>query len=100
MIDHGKWNVLGINIGALNYECAVAKILNCAAQGLSCTTTALAVHGMITGSLNAAQRFRLNALDLIVPDGRPVRWALNILYELNLRERVYGPVLTLRVCED
>ncbi|HEX4227167.1 MAG TPA: WecB/TagA/CpsF family glycosyltransferase [Bryobacteraceae bacterium] len=99
MINHGKWNVLGVNIDALDYESAVARIVESAKMGTTCTTTALAVHGLITGCLNAGHRFRLNTLDLIVPDGQPVRWALNMLYGLDLRDRVYGPVLTLRVCE-
>jgi hypothetical protein len=35
---------------------------------------------------------------LVVPDGQPVRWALNLLHSAGLRERVYGPQLTFEVC--
>src|SRR5262249_23745480 len=41
--------------------------------------------------------YRLNHLDLVVPDGQPVRWALNLLHGVGLRKRVYGPDLTLKV---
>jgi len=41
---------------------------------------------------------RLNAFDVLTPDGQPVRWALNWLHGTKLRERVYGPELMLRVC--
>jgi N-acetylglucosaminyldiphosphoundecaprenol N-acetyl-beta-D-mannosaminyltransferase len=34
-----------------------------------------------------------------VPDGQPVRWALNLLHQTKLRERVYGPTLMLKVCD-
>jgi exopolysaccharide biosynthesis WecB/TagA/CpsF family protein len=36
---------------------------------------------------------------MLTPDGQPVRWGLNLLHDLALRERVYGPSLMLRVCE-
>ncbi len=41
---------------------------------------------------------RLNAFDLITPDGQPVRWAMNWLHDADLPDRVYGPRLTLDVC--
>src|SRR5260370_16120088 len=53
----------------------------------------------MTGVLDQEQRFRLNQFDLLVPDGQPVRWALNWLHGVALKHRVYGPQLTLRVCE-
>ncbi|MDA0266743.1 MAG: WecB/TagA/CpsF family glycosyltransferase, partial [Cyanobacteria bacterium] len=34
-----------------------------------------------------------------VPDGQPVRWALNLLYQVGLNDRVYGPTLMLKLCE-
>jgi exopolysaccharide biosynthesis WecB/TagA/CpsF family protein len=42
---------------------------------------------------------RLNAIDVVAPDGQPVRWALNILHGTRLRDRVSGPDLVLRVLE-
>ncbi|NDJ36143.1 MAG: WecB/TagA/CpsF family glycosyltransferase, partial [Chloroflexi bacterium] len=56
------------------------------------------VHGVMTGVQNAEHRHRLNQLDMIVPDGMPVRWAINWLYRDSLPDRVYGPTLTLKVC--
>jgi exopolysaccharide biosynthesis WecB/TagA/CpsF family protein len=35
---------------------------------------------------------------MITPDGQPVRWALNLLHQTGLNDRVYGPELTLKVC--
>lgn len=98
MIDLGKRNLLGVAISAVDYEYAVAKIIGDARSGRRCAMTALAVHGVITGALDRAHRYRLNTFDLVTPDGQPVRWALNLLYGTKLNERVYGPTMTLKVC--
>ena len=37
-------------------------------------------------------------MDLVVPDGQPVRWGLNLLHKTGLKERVYGPDLMLGIC--
>lgn len=100
MIDKGKHNVLGILIDAVDYDAAVAKIIDAAHEQRSLTVSALAVHGVMTGVLDPSHGYRLNHLDLVVPDGQPVRWALNLLYKLQLPDRVYGPTLTLKVCEQ
>jgi N-acetylglucosaminyldiphosphoundecaprenol N-acetyl-beta-D-mannosaminyltransferase len=99
MIDLGKKNVLGIAISAVDYDYAVTRIVEDAHRGRRCATTALAVHGVVTGATDRAHRYRLNTFDLVTPDGQPVRWALNLLYNVKLNDRVYGPTMTLRVCE-
>ncbi len=99
MIDHGKKNLLGIGISAVDYEAAVEKIIHAARQRVPFGVSALAVHGVMTGVMDRFQCYRLNQLEMIVPDGQPVRWALNWLYQSGLRDRVYGPNLTLKVCE-
>jgi N-acetylglucosaminyldiphosphoundecaprenol N-acetyl-beta-D-mannosaminyltransferase len=100
MIDHGKRNLLGVGISAVDYEYAVAKIMDAAKKGRRCATTALAVHGVITGALDSAHRYRLNTFDLVTPDGQPVRWGLNLLHGTKLGDRVYGPTMTLKVCQE
>ena len=54
MISHGNKNILGIIISAVDYEFAVAKIMECARENRRCRTTALAVHGVVTGALDRA----------------------------------------------
>ena len=99
MIDKGKKNVLGILVNAINYEAAVSKILAAASAGKPMSVSALAVHGIMTGVLDSTHRYRLNHLDLVLPDGQPVRWALNLLYDTQLPDRVYGPNTMLKICE-
>jgi N-acetylglucosaminyldiphosphoundecaprenol N-acetyl-beta-D-mannosaminyltransferase len=99
VIDRGRLNLLGIGICAVDYEAAVARILSAAEQQQPLGVSALAVHGVMTGVLDREHCYRLNQLEMLVPDGQPVRWALNWLHGAGLTDRVYGPHLTLQVCE-
>ena len=99
MIDRGKRPVLGIGINVIDYEAAVAKIIDAAKARRPFSVSALAVHGVMTGQEDPRHRYRLNRFDLVVPDGQPVRWALRLLHGEALPNRVYGPKLTLLVCE-
>lgn len=98
MIDKGKREILGVMVNAIDYEAAVARIIEAAEGRKPLGVSALAVHGVMTGALDRVHRYRLNQLHLVVPDGQPVRWALNWLYRSGLDDRVYGPNLTLDVC--
>ena len=100
MINQGKYTILGINIHAVDYDHAVSTIVGAATQKRPCSVSALAVHGVMTGLMDSVQARRLNGLDLVVPDGQPVRWALSWLYGKQLPDRVYGPNLILRVTES
>lgn len=93
--QHG---ILGVRVAASDYARTCAAVRRAARERRPLTVTALAVHGVMTGALDPEHRRRLNTLDLIVPDGQPVRWALNLLFGAGLRDRVYGPNLTLMVC--
>lgn len=99
MIDAGKRNVLGVLVDAVDYEAAVGRVISAARDGRPYGVSALAVHGVMTGVDDDTHRHRLNALDLVTPDGQPVRWALNWLHGTNLTERVYGPELSRRLYE-
>jgi exopolysaccharide biosynthesis WecB/TagA/CpsF family protein len=99
MVNRGAKNILGVRVSAIDYEFAVAKIIESAKTGTRCTTSALAVHGVMTGALDKAHKYRLNHLDLVTPDGQPVRWALNLLHKAGLRDRVSGPRLMPKVVE-
>lgn len=91
--------MLGVGVDAVDYEMTVERILQAARDRRPLGVTALAVHGVMTGALDSDQRHRLNALDLVVPDGQPVRWALRWLHGVRLADRVRGPTLMLRVVD-
>jgi exopolysaccharide biosynthesis WecB/TagA/CpsF family protein len=97
VIDDGKRSVLGVLVDVVDYEAAVERVLVAAREQRPLALTALAVHGVMTGVRDPAHNARLNAFDLVTPDGQPVRWALNLLHGAALAGRVYGPALTMRV---
>jgi N-acetylglucosaminyldiphosphoundecaprenol N-acetyl-beta-D-mannosaminyltransferase len=98
MMDQGKKNLIGVLVDAIDYEGALQRIAAAARKHQPLAVSALAVHGVMTGYTDDEQRARLNHLDLVVPDGQPVRWALNLLHRAKLPDRVYGPALMLKVC--
>ncbi len=98
MIDTGRYGVLGIGIDAVDYEAAVERVIVAARERRPLGVSALAVHGVMTGVADPVHRHRLNDLELVVPDGQPVRWALRLLYGVSLADRVYGPRLMLETC--
>lgn len=99
MIDHGRHNVLGIRIDAVDFDAALDKIFSAAREGRPMAVSALAVHGLMTGVLDPVHRYRLNRLDLLTPDGQPVRWGLNFLHGVGLNRRCDGPTLMLKTCQ-
>lgn len=95
-----RFNLLGVQVHAVDYARATAEIMRAATGRRALAATALAVHGVMTGCIDDDQRARLDQLDLVMPDGQPVRWALNWLHGTRLTDRVYGPFLTLRLCAE
>lgn len=99
MINRGTYNLLGVQIAAVDYEGALEAIMSAACERRGFGVSALAVHGVMTGRLDRTHRHRLNQLEMIVPDGQPVRWGLNLLHGAELKDRVYGPTLMLMTCQ-
>src|SRR5690349_22663529 len=100
MSRQNKKNILGVLVDAVDYSSAVTQIIEAAKEKRPLSVTALAVHGLMSAYLNSELKYRINHLDLVVPDGQPVRWALNLLHGCQLTDRVYGPNLTLQVCDE
>jgi N-acetylglucosaminyldiphosphoundecaprenol N-acetyl-beta-D-mannosaminyltransferase len=90
---------LGVCISGVDYEYIVHTVMKAAQCNTSLGVTALAVHGVMTGFFDPLQRRKLNGIDLVLPDGQPVRWALKWIHDISLPDRVYGPELTLRVLQ-
>lgn len=99
VINQGRHNVLGVMVDAVDYEYATDTVITAAREKQPFALTALAVHGVMTGVADREHNARLNAFDMVTPDGQPVRWAMRVLDGVKLDDRVYGPTLTLRVLE-
>lgn len=90
--------MLGVMVDAVDYDAAVERVIAAARRHKPFIVTAQPVHGIVTGARDATHRYRLNHFDLLVPDGQPVRWAMNLMHHVELRERVYGPDLMIALC--
>jgi exopolysaccharide biosynthesis WecB/TagA/CpsF family protein len=64
----------------------------------SYAVSALATHGLTEAARDGEFGELVNSIELVTPDGQPVRWAMNILHGTALSERVYGPDLVAAVC--
>lgn len=93
-----KVDVFGVGFSVTDYEDATRQILDAAEERRSFAMSALAAHGLMEAAHDTAFLQVVNSLDLVTPDGQPVRWAMNLLQNAGLRERVYGPDLTWKVC--
>jgi N-acetylglucosaminyldiphosphoundecaprenol N-acetyl-beta-D-mannosaminyltransferase len=94
-----KCNVAGVLVDAVDYDMATATVLAAASARRPLALTALAVHGVVEAARDPVLRWRVNRLDVVAPDGQPVRWAMNALHRAALRDRVYGPTLARRVVQ-
>jgi exopolysaccharide biosynthesis WecB/TagA/CpsF family protein len=93
-----KYNVLGVGISGWERPDVVSFILDAAEAGRPLAVSALAVHAVMEAWDRPAYRSCLNSLDIATPDGQPVRWALNLLHNVALRDRVYGPFVMRDLC--
>jgi len=91
-------NLFGVDVSVTTCEEASKLIVDAAKKGVGGATTFLAVHGIVTGVTDKAYGEKVNAMDIVGPDGQPVRWALNLLHHAGLKRRVYGPEVTLHIC--
>lgn len=95
-----RHSVLGVQFHAVTRREAVERILLAARQREALGVSALAVHGLMVAFDDPEYRYRINDLELVVPDGHPVRWALNWLYQTSLSDRVMGPELMWDLCVE
>jgi N-acetylglucosaminyldiphosphoundecaprenol N-acetyl-beta-D-mannosaminyltransferase len=91
-------SLFDIGVSVVTMDTAVEAIMTAAAQRRSLAVTALAVHGLIEALNDPEMREAVGRMDIVTPDGQPVRWALNILCGTRLPDRVYGPDLMRALC--
>lgn len=89
-----KLQLFTANYCVTDYLRASETIISKARIRKSFGVSALAVHGLIETVKDKSFRSLVNKLDMVVPDGQPIRWALNSFYKAGLEDRVTGPILT------
>jgi N-acetylglucosaminyldiphosphoundecaprenol N-acetyl-beta-D-mannosaminyltransferase len=92
-----KQKLFSVPYSITDYDGASDLIIEKAISHQTFGVSALAVHGLIECVRQKSFSDYLNRIDMIVPDGQPIKWALNSFHHLGLKERVAGPILTLHV---
>jgi exopolysaccharide biosynthesis WecB/TagA/CpsF family protein len=93
-----KYDLFGVRVSATDYDGMVDSVARAALAGVPGVVSLHAVHAIVESIRDWHLLAKVNRFDAIGPDGHPVRWALNNLHGLKLKDRVYGPELMLRVC--
>lgn len=98
LIPSKHHHILGTRIDATSYQDATHKVITLAKAGESCYVCAANVHMVMEAFDDPEFRQIINGAVLVTPDGMPLVWGLR---KLGIGEagRVYGPTLTLHVCE-
>jgi len=92
--------LFGVSVTATYYDQAVDLIIQAANMRQSAIIDPMPVHGLIEACSDPELKERINHFQMVVPDGQPIRWALNHFHATGLKDRVYGPELTLRLCQQ
>lgn len=95
-----KHEILGVAVSATTYEECCRKLLDAAKLRIPAIASFHAVHAIVESANSKELLDKVNAFQIVAPDGQPVRWALNWLYGARLQDRVYGPQLTWRICQQ
>jgi N-acetylglucosaminyldiphosphoundecaprenol N-acetyl-beta-D-mannosaminyltransferase len=90
-------DVLGVPLALVDYERTMDVMDGMVERRERGYVCAAAVHVVMVARHDPETRAALRGASLVVPDGRPLVWALNLL-GAGLRDRVYGPELTVRYC--
>jgi N-acetylglucosaminyldiphosphoundecaprenol N-acetyl-beta-D-mannosaminyltransferase len=94
-----KYDLFGVRVAASSYDEIVNVVARAAKERIPAIVSLHAVHAIIESTRDPDLLAKVNRFDAVLPDGQPVRWALNNLHGVGLKERVYGPELTLRLCQ-
>ncbi|HEY8749886.1 MAG TPA: WecB/TagA/CpsF family glycosyltransferase [Tepidisphaeraceae bacterium] len=93
-----RHDVFGVKVSATHYAEVVESVLHAAETGQGGLIDFMPAH-LLTAVVGDPDLLkRMDDFAIIAPDGQPVRWALNKLYNAGLTDRVYGPETTRRLC--
>jgi N-acetylglucosaminyldiphosphoundecaprenol N-acetyl-beta-D-mannosaminyltransferase len=93
-----KYDLFGVRVAASDYDEIADVVARSAQDQVPAIISLHAVHAIVESISDPELLAKVNRFDAVLPDGQPVRWALNNLHGVGLKERVYGPELTLRLC--
>jgi N-acetylglucosaminyldiphosphoundecaprenol N-acetyl-beta-D-mannosaminyltransferase len=92
-------SLLGMRVDTPSLAAASGQIMGWANEGGSAYVCAANVHMTMEAFDSASLRHAVNSADLVVPDGKPLAWALGWLGS-EAASHIRGVDLTIRVMED
>lgn len=95
-----KRDLFGVQITAAEYEPIVDAIIRAGRDRQAAVASCFAVHALVTYRNDPKLRDTVNRFAIVAPDGQPIRWALNSLYQARLGTNVRAAELMWRVCES
>ncbi len=87
-----------MHVDVTSYPDATSRVMDWASKGLSRYVCAANVHMVMESHDDPSFQHVVNEADMVTPDGVPLVWALRLM-GVPEATRVYGPDLTLHVCE-
>lgn len=96
-MDYPVYKIFLPEYCALSCEDAAQVIIGHASKNQSYGVTALAVHGLMEAFNDPKLGNKINRIGMILPDGQPIIWAMNLMHGLKLKFKIPGPSLALEV---
>lgn len=93
-----KKKVFDINYSIADYESAIFEVSHYIEKKKSAAVFFSPVHSVVEARKSTGFKGVLNSATLNLPDGQPIRWALNYFHNLSLNDRVYGPEFVIKLC--
>ncbi len=94
-----KTSVLGVNVQHCRYESVLGQITDLAVEQKGGLAAFCNVHMVMTAYRDPVFRRKINEFNIVAPDGQPVLWAINLLGNGGLTDRVRGFELMPLLCE-
>jgi N-acetylglucosaminyldiphosphoundecaprenol N-acetyl-beta-D-mannosaminyltransferase len=95
-----KYNLFGVQVSGPTCEEARDAVMSAARLRKPAIVSAFAVHSLIEACASKALGNGVNQFSIVLPDGQPLRWALNWLHGLQLKSTVQGYELMLSLCRQ
>lgn len=99
MVFKGKYEILGTKVVACDYDFLLKKINESVKRKKRLLIFPTASHSLVYSVFNNDEKAALKLFDYVVPDSQWVKRSLRFLYGVRLSDRVYGPELTLKICQ-
>ncbi len=94
-----KYNLLGLQIIDCEEDHLLSEIRSYIKNKKNLLIAALPVNQIIISYLDKKFNNVLNKFNYLIPDSVWVKWSINFLYNIKIKDRVRGTELTLKICE-